>query len=78
MYTTLENWERPESGIYFKIFEKNTIFNEHPVSSNTNNEDMAMLDRAAGVAVKWTELSKGVCEDVNGVGKGEVLVEEVG
>ena len=36
-----------------------------------------MLDHAAGVAVKWTELSKGVCEDVNGVGKG-VLVEEVG
>ena len=24
------HWERPESGIYFKIF-KNTIFNEHPV-----------------------------------------------
>ena len=27
----LENRERPESLIYLKIFEKNTIFNEHPV-----------------------------------------------
>ena len=27
------NRERPESGIYFKFFEKNTIFNEHPVES---------------------------------------------
>ena len=25
------NRERPESGIYFNIFEKSTIFNEHPV-----------------------------------------------
>ena len=25
------NRERTESGIYFKIFEKNTLFNEHPV-----------------------------------------------
>ena len=24
------NRERPESGIYFEIFEKNTIFNKHP------------------------------------------------
>ena len=31
VYTPRENWERPESGKYFKIFEKNTIFNEHPV-----------------------------------------------
>ena len=28
VHTTLENRERPESGIYFKVFEKNTIFNE--------------------------------------------------
>ena len=28
--TTEGNRERPESGIYFKIFEKNTIFNEKP------------------------------------------------
>ena len=25
------NRERPGSGLYFKIFEENTIFNEHPV-----------------------------------------------
>ena len=31
VYTPRKNRERPESGIYFKIFEKNTIFNEHPV-----------------------------------------------
>ena len=32
VYTTLENREWPESGIYFKIFEKKpTIFNEPPV-----------------------------------------------
>ena len=29
--TPRENRERPESGIFFKVFEKNTIFNEHPV-----------------------------------------------
>ena len=28
--TLMENRERPESGVYLKIFE-NTIFNEHPV-----------------------------------------------
>ena len=27
--------ERPESGIYFKIFEKNTIFSGHPVHNPT-------------------------------------------
>ena len=26
--------EKPESGIYFKIFEKNTISNKHPVGSS--------------------------------------------
>ena len=25
--------ERPESGIYFEIFEKNTILNEHPLNT---------------------------------------------
>ena len=30
------NRERPESGIYFKIF-KNTIFNEHPVCHRASN-----------------------------------------
>ena len=29
--TPRENRERPESEIYFKILEKNPIFNEHPV-----------------------------------------------
>ena len=31
VYTPRENRERPESGKYFKIFEKSTIFSEHRV-----------------------------------------------
>ena len=29
------NREMPESGIYFKIYENNTIFNEHPVPESS-------------------------------------------
>ena len=31
--------ERPESRLYFKIFEKKTIFNEHPVPIAKENDE---------------------------------------
>ena len=34
--TPMKNRERPESRMYFKIFEKNTIFNEDPVYNSSS------------------------------------------
>ena len=44
--------ERPESGIYFKIFEKYTIFNEHLVSTYEELE-VILLSRANYYSYHW-------------------------
>ena len=43
MYTLRKNQERPGSGIYFEIFEKHTIINEHPVFEVLNTLDSFLI-----------------------------------
>ena len=58
VYTPRKNRERPESGICFEIFKKNTIFNEHLVGCEVVSEEVGYRDMLLHIKIQLSALKK--------------------